>query len=206
MEDFKYVLDTFVGGEQKVHLQIFTVLVDEMGTNNTPEGTEALQSIMSSIHLCLRIFLSLNYLDLPEVYEVCPRLRPTPSSDPIIGSGRPSCVESCIESWVESGHFAPAVSRQMMTHFHLLQDAMAEWFGRFQGFIVSARRTFRRRVSLSRRLCCPPAARRRLTMTGRPDRRRNFPARRLRRQPRVTPGLRSWRRCRRRSATTSRCT
>jgi exportin-2 (importin alpha re-exporter) len=66
MEQFKYVLDTF----QDAHLQIFTALVDQLPQKNAPGAdAEGLKLTMSSIRVCLRIFLSLNSLDIPEFYE-----------------------------------------------------------------------------------------------------------------------------------------
>ena len=65
MEQFKYVLDTF----QEPHLQIFVSLVEQLPALNTPSGADALKSLMASIRVCLRVFLSLNSLDLPEYYE-----------------------------------------------------------------------------------------------------------------------------------------
>ena len=65
MEQFKYVLDTF----QSTHLQVFTSLVDQLPSHNTPGGADALKPLMASIRVCLRVFLSLNSLDLPEFYE-----------------------------------------------------------------------------------------------------------------------------------------
>jgi exportin-2 (importin alpha re-exporter) len=65
MEQFKYVLDTF----QETHLQVFVSLVEQLPAHNSPQGAETLKSLMASIRVCLRVFLSLNSLDLPEYYE-----------------------------------------------------------------------------------------------------------------------------------------
>ena len=65
MEQFKYVLDTF----QETHLQVFVSLVEQLPAHNTPQGADALKSLMASVRVCLRVFLSLNSLDLPEFYE-----------------------------------------------------------------------------------------------------------------------------------------